>query len=166
MDALKSLFENNREWAERTSCEQPGFFEQMERGQSPNYLWIGCSDSRVPANEILNLPPGGIFVHRNIANLVVHTDPNGQSVIQYAVEVLKVKHIIVCGHYGCGGVAASMGESLTGPIDGWLAPIRAIYQEHREEIDGIGDPQARTNRLSELNTIAQVTNIFTIVRHG
>ena len=166
MNTLNPLFDNNREWAERIEREQPGFFEALARQQNPEYLWIGCADSRVPANEIINLPPGEVFVHRNIANVVVHTDLNCLSVIQYAVEVLKVKHIIVCGHYGCGGVAASMDEASHGLIDNWLRHIRDVYRYHRDDLDAIEDPVRRRNRLCELNVIEQVSNVCntTVVR--
>jgi carbonic anhydrase len=166
MNTLNPLFDNNREWAERIEREQPGFFEALARQQSPEYLWIGCADSRVPANEIINLPPGEVFVHRNIANVVVHTDLNCLSVIQYAVEVLKVKHIIVCGHYGCGGVAASMEEASHGLIDNWLRHIRDVYRYHRDDLDAMEDPGGRRNRLCELNVIEQVSNVCntTVVR--
>jgi len=159
MKTLKSLFDSNREWAERIQQEQPGFFEQLSKQQSPEYLWIGCADSRVPANEIINLPPGEVFVHRNIANVVVHTDLNCLSVIQYAVEVLKVKHIIVCGHYGCGGVAASLEDKDHGLIDNWLQHIRDVYRLHASELDSIEDPGVRKDRLCELNVIEQVGNV-------
>ncbi len=159
MNTLEPLFESNREWAERIEQEQPGFFEALSRQQSPEYLWIGCADSRVPANEIINLPPGEVFVHRNIANVVVHTDLNCLSVIQYAVEVLKVKHIIVCGHYGCGGVAASLDDQEHGLIDNWLRHIRDVYRLYANELDNIADPNARRDRLCELNVIEQVANV-------
>jgi len=159
MKFLKPLFDNNREWAKRIEREQPGFFEQLSRQQNPEYLWIGCADSRVPANEIINLPPGEVFVHRNIANLVVHTDLNCLSVIQYAVEVLMVKHIIVCGHYGCGGVRAALEETNHGLIDNWLRHIRDVYRYHRDELDAIEDPAGRRDRLCELNVIEQVSNV-------
>jgi len=159
MKTLKPLFDNNREWAEKIAREQPGFFEQLSKQQNPEYLWIGCSDSRVPANEIVNLPPGEVFVHRNIANVVVHTDLNCLSVIQYAVDVLKVKHIIVCGHYGCGGVTAAMEPDSHGLIDNWLRHIRDIYRFHAGELDAIEDPVARKDRLCELNVIEQVGNV-------
>jgi len=159
MKFLKALFDNNRKWAERIEREQPGFFEQLSKQQHPEYLWIGCADSRVPANEIINLPPGEVFVHRNIANLVVHTDLNCLSVIQYAVAVLKVKHIIVCGHYGCGGVRASMDEANHGLIDNWLRHIRDVYRYHRGALDAIEDPIARGDRLCELNVMEQVANV-------
>jgi carbonic anhydrase len=159
MKTLKPLFDSNREWADKIAREQPGFFEQLSKQQAPEYLWIGCSDSRVPANEIVNLPPGEVFVHRNIANVVVHTDLNCLSVIQYAVEVLKVKHIIVCGHYGCGGVAAAMEPDSHGLIDNWLRHIRDIYRFHHGQLDAIEDPVARKDRLCELNVIEQVANV-------
>ena len=159
MKYLNPLFESNRAWAERIEREQPGFFEQLSRQQNPEYLWIGCADSRVPANEIINLPPGEVFVHRNIANLVVHTDLNCLSVIQYAVELLKVKHIIVCGHYGCGGVRAALDETNHGLIDNWLRHIRDVYRYHREILDAIEDPIERRDRLCELNVIEQVSNV-------
>lgn len=159
MKFLKALFDNNRQWAERIEREQPGFFEQLSRQQNPEYLWIGCADSRVPANEIINLPPGEVFVHRNIANVVVHTDLNCLSVIQYAVEVLKVKHVIVCGHYGCGGVRAAMDNINHGLIDNWLRHIRDVYRYHRETLDAIENENDRRDRLCELNVIEQVSNV-------
>ncbi len=159
MKSLKHLFDENRGWAAKIEEEQPGFFETLSKAQAPEILWIGCADSRVPANEIINLPPGEVFVHRNIANVVVHTDLNCLSVIQYAVEVLKVKHIIVCGHYGCGGVAASMGDESFGLIDNWLRHIKDVYRFHAAELDGIEDQIARRDRLCELNVIEQVGNV-------
>lgn len=159
MKYLKPLFDSNREWAERIEREKPGFFEQLSKQQNPEYLWIGCADSRVPANEIISLPPGEVFVHRNIANLVVHTDLNCLSVIQYAVEVLKVKHVIVCGHYGCGGVRASMDDSSHGLIDNWLRHIRDVYRYHRDTLDAIEDLGERHDRLCEMNVIEQVSNV-------
>lgn len=159
MKLLKHLFESNREWAQRIENEHPGFFEQLSRQQKPEYLWIGCADSRVPANEIINLPPGEVFVHRNIANVVVHTDLNCLSVIQYAVDVLKVKHIIVCGHYGCGGVQASMDSRNHGLIDNWLRHIRDVYRLYSSELEGIDNPDDRRDRLCELNVIEQVSNV-------
>lgn len=156
---LKPLFDNNREWAEKIAKEKPGFFKQLSEQQAPKYLWIGCSDSRVPANEIINLPPGEVFVHRNVANIVGHTDFNCLSVIQYAVEVLKVQHIIVCGHYGCGGVTAAMESKAHGLIDNWLQHIRDIYRSHNEQLKAIEDPIARKDRLCELNVIEQVANV-------
>lgn len=159
MNALNDLFENNRAWAAQIAKEQPDFFEQLSRQHNPEYLWIGCSDSRVPANEIINLPPGEVFVHRNIANVVVHTDLNCLSVIQYAVEVLRVKHIIVCGHYGCGGIRAAMEPVVHGLIDNWLRHIRDVYRFHRDQLDAIEDPELRKDRLCELNVIEQVANV-------
>ncbi|MDF7806956.1 carbonate dehydratase [Pontiellaceae bacterium B12219] len=159
MQSLKPLFDNNKLWADKIEQEQPGFFKQLSNGQAPEYLWIGCADSRVPANEIINLPPGDVFVHRNIANVVVHTDLNCLSVIQYAVEVLKVKHIIVCGHYGCGGVAASMDGAKHGLIDNWLRHIGDVYRLHADELNALEDPLARKDRLCELNVIEQVSNV-------
>ncbi len=159
MKVLKHLFESNREWAERIEQEQPGFFEQLSKQQNPEYLWIGCADSRVPANEIINLPPGEVFVHRNIANMVVHTDLNCLSVLQYAVAVLKVKHVIVCGHYGCGGVRAAMEDTNHGLIDNWLRHIRDVYRYHREALDAIDEVDARRDRLCELNVMEQVANV-------
>ena len=159
MKTLKPLFDSNREWAQQVEKEHPGFFEQLSTQQNPEYLWIGCADSRVPANEIINLPPGEVFVHRNIANVVVHTDLNCLSVIQYAVEVLKVKHIIVCGHYGCGGVAASLDDNDHGLIDNWLQHIRDVYRFHAAELDAIEDPIQKKERLCELNVIEQVGNV-------
>jgi len=168
MQALKRLFESNREWAEQIGKEDPGFFEQLSKQHNPEYLWIGCADSRVPANEIVNLPPGEVFVHRNIANVVVHTDLNCLSVIQYAVEELKVKHIIVCGHYGCGGVQAALDDRDHGLIDNWLRHIRDVYRLHAAQLDAIVDPEARRDRLCELNVIEQVANVCdtTMVRNA
>ena len=168
MNELNGLFENNRQWAKQIEQEQPGFFEELSKQQTPEYLWIGCSDSRVPANEIVALPPGEVFVHRNIANVVVHTDLNCLSVIQYAVEVLKVKHIIVCGHYGCGGIKAAMESHNHGLIDNWLRHIRDVYRYHRERLDAIEDPEKRKDRLCELNVIEQVANVcnFTAVENA
>lgn len=159
MKYLKPLFDNNRAWAARIIAEQPNFFKQLSKLQNPEYLWIGCADSRVPANEIINLPPGEVFVHRNIANVVVHTDLNCLSVIQYAIEVLRVKHIIVCGHYGCGGVRAAMESDSHGLIDNWLRHIRDVYRFHHEQLDAIEDLEERKDRLCELNVIEQVSNV-------
>jgi carbonic anhydrase len=159
MKYLKPLFDNNRAWAARIIAEQPDFFKQLSKLQNPEYLWIGCADSRVPANEIINLPPGEVFVHRNIANVVVHTDLNCLSVIQYAIEVLKVKHIIVCGHYGCGGVRSAMESDSHGLIDNWLRHIRDVYRFHHEQLDAIEDLEERKDRLCELNVIEQVSNV-------
>ena len=137
MKLLNDLFTNNREWAERIKAEDPEFFATLSAQQAPEYLWIGCSDSRVPANQLMGLLPGDVFVHRNVANLVVHTDFNCLSVLQYAVEVLKVKHIIVCGHYGCGGVKAAMQNQELGLIDNWLRNIKDVYFKYREQLDAI-----------------------------
>ncbi|NOZ25789.1 MAG: carbonate dehydratase [Nitrospirae bacterium] len=159
MRILKDLFERNRMWAERLKRSDPDFFSKLARQQSPEYLWIGCSDSRVPANEIVDMLPGAIFVHRNIANVVNHSDLNCLSVIQYAVEVLRVKHIIVCGHYGCGGIRAAMEEMDHGLIDNWLQSVREIYRRHQDRIDLLGDEQERINLLCELNVAAQAANV-------
>jgi carbonic anhydrase len=168
MKELKRLFDKNREWAEQIGKEDPEFFEQLSKQQNPEYLWIGCADSRVPANEIVNLPPGEVFVHRNIANVVVHTDLNCLSVIQYAVEELKVKHIIVCGHYGCGGVKAALDNRDHGLIDNWLRHIRDVYRLHAAQLDAIVDSETRRDRLCELNVIEQVANVCdtTMVRNA
>ena len=158
MKILKPLFDNNRRWAERIVKEKPDFFEQLAKQQNPEYLWIVCSDSRVPSNQIIDLMPGEVFVHRNIANMVIHTDLNCLSVLQYAVEVLKVKHIMVVGHYGCGGVKASMGNKRLGLIDNWLGHIRDIHRLHSDELNKL-DEQERFDRLCELNVIEQVGNV-------
>ncbi|VGO17311.1 Carbonic anhydrase 2 [Pontiella desulfatans] len=159
MKTLKPLFDSNRKWAERIEREQPGFFEKLSKQQNPEYLWIGCADSRVPANEIINLPPGDVFVHRNIANVVVHTDLNCLSVIQYAIDVLKVKHIIVCGHYGCGGVAAALDNKEHGLIDNWLRHIGDVYRLYADELNALEDEKEKRDRLCELNVIEQVANV-------
>jgi len=159
MRVLKHLFAQNRSWAEKVKAQQPDFFLKLAKQQHPEYLWIGCSDSRVPANQITDLLPGEIFVHRNIANLVVHTDLNCLSVIQYAVDVLKVKHIIVCGHYGCGGIKAAWENKEHGLIDNWLLNIKDIYRYHQERIDALIDETAKLNLLCELNVMEQVANV-------
>lgn len=156
---MKHLFENNRAWSKRMTEHDPEFFRKLASQQAPDYLWIGCSDSRVPANEIIGLPPGEVFVHRNIANVVVHTDLNCLSVIQFAVEVLKVKHIIVCGHYGCGGVRAAMQNAELGLIDNWLRHLKDVYQRHSPMLNGIEDDSRRVNKFCELNVIEQVYNV-------
>ncbi|TAE50708.1 MAG: carbonic anhydrase [Bacteroidetes bacterium] len=138
---------------------KPEFFENLGKGQQPEFLWIGCSDSRVPATEITNMDPGSIFVQRNIANMVIHTDSNLLSVVYYAVKVLKVKHIVVCGHYGCGGVRAAMGNAKFGYLDNWITHIKDVYRLHKEELDGITDLDAREDRFVELNVIEQVNNL-------
>jgi len=168
MKVLKNFFNNNKEWAARIKDSDPDFFKKLSKQQKPEYLWIGCSDSRVPANEIVNMMPGEIFVHRNIANLVNHTDLNCLSVIQYAVEILKVKHIIVCGHHGCGGIKAAIDNSEHGLIDNWLRHIKDLYYEHQTEIDKLSNEKDKVKLLSELNVIKQVTNIChtTIVQNA
>lgn len=159
MRRLKSLFDNNRRWAEKIKQSHPEFFQELSKQQSPKYLWIGCSDSRVPANEIVGLLPGELFVHRNVANVVVHTDFNCLSVIEYAVDVLGVRDVIVCGHYGCGGVRAALANSQLGLIDNWLRHIRDIYKKHQAQLDAIKDDQMKLDRLCELNVIEQVNNV-------
>lgn len=156
---MKRIFENNRKWVEQKLREDKDYFNKLAAGQEPRYLFIGCSDSRVPANEITGTGPGEMFVHRNIANMVVHTDMNMLSVLQYAVEVLKVKVIIVCGHYGCGGVAAAAGNKQFGLIDNWLRNIKDVLRLHDEEMLNIADEDARLRRLVELNVIEQVHNL-------
>jgi carbonic anhydrase len=156
---LKRLYENNVKWAEKISQQNPNFFTDLSKQQSPEYLWIGCSDSRVVSEQLVGLQPGELFVHRNIANVVVPTDLNCLSVIQYAVEVLKVKHIIVCGHYGCGGVHASMQSIEHGLIDNWLCHIKDVHLKYEEELQAITDETLRLDRLCELNVIEQVKNI-------
>jgi carbonic anhydrase len=159
MADLNHLFQNNRVWANAIKQEDPTFFEKLASQQSPEYLWIGCADSRVPANEIIGLLPGEVFVHRNVANVVIHTDFNCLSCIQYAVEVLQVKHIIVCGHYGCGGVKAAMRHTQLGLIDNWLRHIKDVYQRHQEVLEAIEDEGQRLDRLCELNVVEQVNNV-------
>ena len=166
MKTLPQLFANNRAWAEKVKRENPTFFKRLAEQQSPQYLWIGCSDSRVPANEIIGLMPGEVFVHRNIANVVVHTDLNCLSVIQYAVDVLKVKHVIVTGHYGCGGVRAALFGDRVGLADNWLHHVHDVRDKHLEKIMRLKLADERVNRLCELNVIEQVANVCqtTIVR--
>ena len=159
MEKLPNLFKNNRKWAEQIQNEDPNFFKELAQGQSPEYLWIGCADSRVPATQIVDLAPGDLFVHRNVANLIIHSDLNSQAVLQYSVEVLKVKHIIVCGHYGCGGVQAAMQNQSLGLIDNWLMHIRDTYHKFEEEITSITDETEKVNRLCERNVEAQVYNV-------
>ncbi|WP_460893223.1 carbonic anhydrase [Rufibacter soli] len=156
---IQRIFEGNRKWVEQKNESDPGFFERSSKGQAPKYLFIGCSDSRVPANEIAGTEPGEMFVHRNIANMVVHTDVNLLSVLQYAVEVLKVKHIMVVGHYGCGGVAAAISDKQFGMIDNWLTNIKDVIRLHESEFNMITDEQKRFRRLVELNVIEQVINL-------
>ena len=158
MDSLNHLLENNRAWAKSISANDPDFFRKLADQQNPEYLWIGCSDSRVPANQITGLPPGEIFVHRNVANVVAETDFNVLAVIQYAVDVLKVRHIIVCGHYGCGGVKAALENFRHGMIDNWLAGIRSLSRMHRKELDLLG-ADAAVDRLCELNVLSQARHV-------
>lgn len=158
MKSLSYLFERNRAWADQVRQQQPDFFERLANQQSPKYLWIGCSDSRVPANQIVGLLPGEVFVHRNVANVVVHTDFNCLSVIQYAVEILRIEHIVVCGHYGCGGVAAAMQSHEFGLIDNWLRHIKDVYSKHESRFANLG-PEASLDKLCELNVIEQVHNV-------
>ncbi len=164
---IESLIARNRAWAKRMKAEAPDFFSRLSQRQKPRYLWIGCSDSRVPANQIVDLTPGDVFVHRNIANVVVHTDLNCLSVIQYAVDVLKVRHIIVCGHYGCGGIQAAVEHRQHGLIDNWLRHIKDVSRFHAQELDKL-DGQAMLDRLCELNVIEQVKNVCnsTIVQNA
>jgi carbonic anhydrase len=157
--SYQKLIQGNRLFSETKKFRDPGYFERLAAGQTPDYLWIGCSDSRVPANEITNTGSGEIFVHRNIANLVIHTDTNLLSVLEYAVKYLKVKHIIVCGHYNCGGVKASMTNNFHGFVDNWLRNIKDVYYKYRVELDGIRDEHKRADRLSELNVVEQVRNL-------
>jgi carbonic anhydrase len=156
---LEQLKANNRAWASRKVAVDADFFRRLARQQAPEYLWIGCSDSRVPANEIVGLDPGELFVHRNVANLAPPQDANYLSVLQFAVDVLKVKHIIVVGHYGCGGVGAAVDGARRGLVDHWLHPIREVWRDHRHELDAIADTHARLDRLCELNVIRQVRNV-------
>lgn len=158
MPEIKQLLANNQHWSEQTKAEDPGFFNRLAEQQKPEYLWIGCSDSRVPANQIVGLLPGDIFVHRNVANLVVHTDFNCFSVLQYAVEVLKVKHIIVCGHYGCGGVEAALGNQQLGLIDHWLGHIKDLAHKHKDELATL-EGEAKSARMCELNALEQAANV-------
>ena len=166
MRILQTLFANNRAWAAEMTAQDPEFFERLSRQQSPQYLWIGCSDSRVPANQIVGLMPGEMFVHRNVANVVVHTDLNCLATIQFAVDVLGVSHVIVCGHYGCGGVLAALRDEKLGLIDNWLRNVQDVRWKHQAALDALPTEIARLNRLCELNVIEQVVNVSrtTIVR--
>jgi carbonic anhydrase len=155
---LQHLFDSNLAWADEIKQKNPGFFSQLSKQQAPEYLWIGCSDSRVPANQIVRLPPGEVFVHRNIANLVVHSDLNCLSVIQFAVEILKVKHIIVCGHYGCGGIKAALEKTDHGLIDNWLRHVKDVIRFNAGKLDGLGQKE-KVDRLCELNIVEQVRNV-------
>ena len=157
--SYKKLLENNKNWVAKQLAIDPVYFDKLANSQNPEYLWIGCSDSRVPANQITGTLPGDIFVHRNIANLVVHSDMNMLSVLSYAVEVLKVKHIIVCGHYGCGGVIAAMENKQFGLIDNWLRHIKDVYRYHHKELDAIEDKTQRARRFVEVNVIEQVHDL-------
>ena len=157
--SLHNLLERNRAWSAKVRAADPEFFQRLSHQQSPSYLWIGCSDSRVPANEIVDLLPGELFVHRNVANVVVHTDLNCLSVVQYAVEVLQVKHVIVCGHYGCGGVKAAMLNSKLGLIDNWLRHVQDVMQKHREALARVRGEEERVRMLCELNVIEQVVDV-------
>lgn len=159
MRLLRYLFENNKKWAESITAQDPEFFAKLSQQQAPSYLWIGCSDSRVPANQIVGLLPGELFVHRNVANVVVHTDLNCLSAIQYAVDVLKVRHIIVCGHYGCGGVQAALLEQRFGLIDNWLRHVQDVRKKHAAQLLALHDENQRWDRLCELNVIEQVVNV-------
>jgi carbonic anhydrase len=159
MRSLSKLFRKNVDWARKVTESDPEFFGKLTGQQSPDYLWIGCADSRVPANEIVDLLPGELFVHRNVANVVVHTDLNCLSVLQYAVDVLDVEHVIVCGHYGCGGVQAALQNRRLGLIDNWLRHVQDVMKKHRAQLDTLADDQTRLNRLCELNVIEQVLNV-------
>ncbi len=162
MNDLDKLFHNNQKWVEAIKAEDPAFFQKLAQQQTPEYLWIGCADSRVPSTQITGLLPGDMFVHRNIANCVVHTDLNCLSVIHYAVQVLKVKHIIVCGHYGCGGVQAATLNQQFGLVDQWVRNIRDVLAKHKQELNKISDESDRVNRLCELNVHEQVKHVSQI----
>src|SRR5438067_8366239 len=166
MRSLGHLFANNRTWAAQMTREDPEFFRRLSHQQSPQYLWIGCSDSRVPANQIVGLLPGEMFVHRNVANVVVHTDLNCLSVLQFAVEVLRVGHVIVCGHYGCGGVLAALRDERLGLVDNWLRHVQDVRRKHQAQLDELGTEAERHSCLCELNIIEQVVNVSqtTVVR--
>jgi carbonic anhydrase len=158
-DFYKNLLDNNKKWVEDKLNLDANYFKKLSQGQTPPVLWIGCSDSRVPANEIIGAEPGEVFVHRNIANMVIHTDMNMLSVLDYAVNILKVKHIIVCGHYGCGGVLAALSNSSLGVIDNWIRHIKDVYRFHQDELDAIENPQTKANRFVEVNVIEQVFDL-------
>ena len=159
MSDLNKLFENNRIWSERIKAQNPDFFTDLAKQQSPNYLWIGCSDSRMPATQLVGLAPGDLFVHRNVANIVVHTDVNCLSVLQFAVDVLKVEHVIVCGHYDCGGVKAALQNKQLGLIDNWLRHVQDVMHNHDAELQKVFYDKERVDRLCELNVIEQVMNV-------
>lgn len=158
-DFYNKILERNKKWVEDTLALDPNYFQDLAKGQTPPLLWIGCSDSRVPANEIIGAKPGETFVHRNIANMVIHSDMNMLSVLDYAVNVLKVKHVLVCGHYGCGGIKAAMGNDSVGIIDNWIRHIKDVYRLHKDELDAIEDETERFNRFVELNVIEQVFDL-------
>ena len=158
-DFYKKILDNNKKWVENKLAISPEYFKNLADGQNPPLLWIGCSDSRVPANEIIGAEPGEVFVHRNIANMVVHSDMNMLSVLDYAVNALKVKHVIVCGHYGCGGVKAAMGNTSIGIIDNWIRHIKDVYRFHHEELDAITDEKERFNKFVEINVKEQVMDL-------
>ena len=166
MRSLRQLFENNRAWAADMTRQDPDFFRRLSTQQSPHYLWIGCSDSRVPANQVVGLVPGEMFVHRNVANVVVHTDLNCLSAIQFAVDVLRIEHIIVCGHYSCGGILAAMQDNKLGLIENWLRHVQDVRAKHRAELDALETESKQHDRLCELNVIEQVVNLSrtTVVR--
>jgi carbonic anhydrase len=159
MEIYKALLEGNKKWVQKKLEEDPNFFNDLSKGQSPQVLWIGCSDSRVPANEITGTKPGEVFVHRNIANMIVHSDMNMLSVLDYAVNILKVKHVIVCGHYGCGGVKAAMMNEQFGLVDNWIRFIKDVYRIHQQELDAIQDEELRFNKFVEYNVIEQVFDL-------
>jgi carbonic anhydrase len=159
MADLSDLFERNRAWAADQLARDPEFFRGLAERQAPEFLWIGCSDSRVPANQIVGLAPGEVFVHRNVANVVVHTDLNCLSVLQYAVDVLRVRHVIVCGHYGCGGVRAALDRSRHGLIDNWLRHVTDVAEKHEGELAALAEDKRRFDRLCELNVVEQVANV-------
>lgn len=159
MKDLKTLLENNRAWSESIKARDPGFFQELAQQQNPHYLWIGCSDSRVPPTELVGLQPGDLFVHRNVANVVVHTDFNCLSVLQFAVDALKIRDVIVCGHYQCGGVKAAMQNLQLGLIDNWLRHVQDVMRNHEAKLESISDPGKRLDRLCELNVIEQVLSV-------
>ena len=158
-DFYKKILDNNKKWVENKLAISPNYFKNLAEGQNPPLLWIGCSDSRVPANEIIGAEPGEVFVHRNIANMVVHSDMNMLSVLDYAVNALKVKHVIVCGHYGCGGIKAAMGNNSIGIIDNWIRHIKDVYRFHQDELDAIENEKERFNKFVEINVKEQVMNL-------
>ena len=168
MRSLRQLFENNRAWAADMTRQDPDFFRRLSTQQSPHYLWIGCSDSRVPANQVVGLVPGEMFVHRNVANVVVHTDLNCLSAVQFAVDVLRIEHIIVCGHYSCGGILAALQDNKLGLIENWLRHVQDVRAKHRAELDALETEKEQHDRLCELNVVEQVINLSrtTVVREA